>query len=200
MSDPKRDTNFQKSARVLNAAIRELELPDELKTSAQQVVTLFATDLLPGLLRRETPRPNPGPGAYRGPRGADDDDVPVSDDALADLHRAVRAMVEQDDDDDVHGPVPTTSRAPRKATLEQVPPPPDRTESRLIHAALETLRCSQQTQLAQLQAAVADAAKRGADPLDVLDVLLAAADYRADDPALPALLALPPHATATALH
>lgn len=198
MSDPKRDTNFQKSARVLNAAIRELELPDELKKSAQQVVTLFATDLLPGLLRREAPRPNPGPGAYRGPRLADDEDVPVSDDALADLHRAVRAMVEQDDDDDVHGPA--TSSASRKATLEQVPRPPERTESRLIHAALETLRCSQQTQLAQLQAAVADAAKRGADPLDVLDVLLAAADYRADDPALPALLALPPHATATALH
>lgn len=200
MSDPKNDSNFQKGARVLNAAIREMELPDEVRKSAQRVVTLFATDLLPGLwLRRGTSKPSPGPGANRGPRLVDDHDDTVSDDVLADLHRKVRAMVEQDDDD-LHSPAPTTSRDPHKPTPEQAPRAPERAESRLVKAAMDTLRCAFQTQLAQLKAAAADAAKRGADPLDVLDVLLAAADYRADDPALPALLALPPHAAATALH
>lgn len=212
MPESKRDINLQKGARVINAAIAEMELPDEVKLSAQHVVTMFATDLLPGLWPRRPDAGPPEPGAAdevnRG-RGSSEDRgaAPGEDEALDALRRQLRTLVSDDDDDNAcPEPVSAASRAasqrsafdaevkeappPRRAAHETIPRPWEDREHRLVEAALVTLQYAYKTRLSQLEGSILDAMKRGADPLDVLDALLAATDRHNDEPTLAALRAL----------
>jgi len=199
MPESKRDTNLQKGARVINAAIAELELPDEVKVSAQQVVTMFATDLLPGLWIRgapPTPAPKPDPAAATP---ADEADL------LASLRREIATLTDTDDEDEIHVTSASTSRVDRRprgraaakssraaaTPREPTPRPPwDESETKIVEAALVTLRYAYLSQISRFEAAVLSAMNRGADSMDVLDLLLGAQEYHRADPALRALQAL----------
>ena len=109
MPESKRDTNLQKGARVINAAIAELELPDEVKVSAQQVVTMFATDLLPGLWIRGAPPTPPAP--KHDPAAA----TPADEaDLLASLRREIATLTDTDDEDEIRVSSASTARADRR--------------------------------------------------------------------------------------
>lgn len=197
MSDSQRDTNLQKGARVVNAAIAELGLPDELKTSAQQIVSMFATDLLPGFW----PRREAGPASAPSP---DPREASSAEEAeiLARLRLVVRSVV--DDDDETPPSRPSQAGSDEQSIYRGNPPERTRTwdarERKLVEVALVTLRCAYQTQLAQLEGAIHAASNRGVDALDVLDLLLGAQDYRSADPVLSAVLALPPAGAKSDLH
>ena len=163
MPESKRDTNLQKGARVINAAIAELELPDEIKVSAQQVVTMFATDLLPGLWIRgapPTPAPKPDPAAATP---ADEADL------LASLRREIATLTDTDDEDEIHVSSASTSRVDRRprgraaakasraaaTPREPTPRPPwDENETKIVEAALVTLRYAYLSQISRFEAAV----------------------------------------------
>ena len=209
MPESKRDTNLQKGARVINAAIAELELPDEVKVSAQQVVTMFATDLLPGLWIRgapPTPAPKPDPAAATP---ADEADL------LASLRREIATLTDTDDEDEIRVSSASTARAdrrprgraaarsPRAAATPREPaprPPWDESETKIVEAALVTLRYAYLSQISRFEAAVLSAMNRRADSMAVLDLLLGAQEYHRADPALRALQALSPLAAKSDRH
>jgi hypothetical protein len=211
MPESKRDTNLQKGARVINAAIAELELPDEVKVSAQQVVTMFATDLLPGLWIRGAAPPTP-PAPKPDPAAA----TPADEaDLLASLRREIATLTDTDDEDEIRVSSASTPRAdrrprgraaaksPRAAATPREPaprPPWDESETKIVEAALVTLRYAYLSQISRFEAAVLSAMNRGADSMDVLDLLLGAQEYHRADPALRALQALSPLAAKSDRH
>ena len=70
--------------------------------------------------------------------------------------------------------------------------PWDENETKIVEAALVTLRYAYLSQISRFEAAVLSAMNRGADSMDVLDLLLGAQEYHRADPALRALQALSP--------
>jgi len=78
--------------------------------------------------------------------------------------------------------VPTSRSSP--------PPSLDAPDVKLMWSALDMLRRVHTSQLDQLSGALMVALQKGADPLDVFDVLMYANEYRAKDLTLPRLLAL----------
>lgn len=210
MPESKRDTNLQKGARVINAAIAELELPDEVKVSAQQVVTMFATDLLPGLWIRGAPPTPPAP--KHDPAAA----TPADEaDLLASLRREIATLTDTDDEDEIRVSSASTARAdrrprgraaarsPRAAATPREPaprPPWDESETKIVEAALVTLRYAYLSQISRFEAAVLSAMNREADSMAVLDLLLGAQEYHRADPALRALQALSPLAAKSDRH
>ncbi len=208
MSDSKHRTNLQKGARVINAAVRELEIPDDLKTMVQHVVTLFATDLLPGLWFHNEARPRRAPEpdkagapkpAPRGPGQVDEREATADEQALASLHQQIRNLVDDDDDDD---PRPhSASAAPTEAQSgTSVTRTWQEHEFTMLEAALETLRVAQTNQFEQFNQALGAAMKRGVEPTDIVDVLQRASDYCNNNPAAPTLLALTPRGAKRDLH
>jgi hypothetical protein len=210
MPESNRDTNLQKGARVINAAIAELELPDEVKVSAQQVVTMFATDLLPGLWVRGAAPPTP-PAPEPDPAAA----TPADEaDLLASLRREIATLTDTDDEDEISmSSVPTprpdrrprgraAAKSPRAAATprEPAPLPWDESETKIVEAALVTLRYAYLSQISRFEAAVLSASNRRADSMDVLELLLGAQEYHRADPALRALQALSPPAAKSDRH
>ena len=182
MSDSKNQSNFHKGARVINAAISELDFPDELKRTAQQVVTLFATDLLPGLWMRKPAGAAPRCDASHKPPRPETDEL-----ILATLKEQIRRL-EDDDDDEVEAPrqadIPPTREDPAKEPVWHSD------TIKLVHSALDILRRTHENQIRLVNEAFIAAAKRHADPLDILEVLLRAATYCREDPTVPTLDAL----------
>ena len=211
MSDSKTQY-LHKGARVINAAINELDLPDELKETAQRVVTLFATDLLPGLWLRKpegaAPRADAG---GRPPRsGPPADPTPEQ---MAQLRQQISRLVQDDDDDDDEPPKQADTSSPRQksARERQADTPPPRQEPakdpawdidtvKLVRGAVDSLRRAHESQVALVNEAFVTAAKRGADPMDLLEVLLHASTYCREDPTVPTLAALTSSATRRDVH
>ena len=181
MSDSKTQY-LHKGARVINAAISELDLPDELKRTAQQVVTIFATDLLPGLWMRKPAGAAPRRDASRRPPQPETDEL-----ILATLKEQIRRL-EDDDDDEVEAPRQAANPPPRQEPARE--PVWDSDTIKLVHSALDILRRTHENQIRLVNEAFIAAAKRHADPLDILEVLLRAATYCREDPTVPTLDAL----------
>jgi hypothetical protein len=211
MSDSKTQY-LHKGARVINAAINELDLPDELKETAQRVVTLFATDLLPGLLLRKPEGAAPRPGAG-GPPPQPATPADPTPEQVAELRQQVRRLVLCDDDDEAEAPKQADISSPRQnpATERQVDVPPPRQEPekepvwdsdtiKMVHSSLEILRRTHENQIRLVNEAFIAAAKRGADPMDMLEVLLHAATYCREDPTVPTLAELTSQATRRDVH
>jgi len=181
MSETKGNTHFDKGARVINAVIAEVDLPDELKSTAQRVVNMIVTEILPGLwLDPPSPqtaepatRAKPEMHVARDATGKSEEERA----ALALFRRALGDLIE----DDVCE-VPTSRSSP--------PPSLDAPDVKLMWSALDMLRRVHTSQLDQLSGALMVALQKGADPLDVFDVLMYANEYRAKDLTLPRLLAL----------
>ena len=211
MSDSKTQY-LHKGARVINAAINELDLPDELKETAQRVVTLFATDLLPGLWLRKpegaAPRPDAG---GRPPRPATPADP--TPEQLAQLRQQIVRLVPDDEDDEDEAPRQADTSWPRQnpATERQADAPPPRQEPakdptwdidtvKLVRRAVDNLRRAHESQVTLVNEAFVAAAKRGADPMDLIEVLLHASTYCHEDPTVPTLSALTSPATRRDVH
>ncbi len=202
---------LHKGARVINAAISELDLPDELKRTAQQVVTLFATDLLPGLWLRKPEGAAPPPKPRGGPPRPETPADPTPE-QMAQLRRQICRLVRDDDDDEVEAPRQADSTSPRQnpARERQADTPPPRQNPakepvwdsdtiKMVHGALDIIRRGHENQIHLVNEALIAAAKRGADPVDILEVLLHAATYCREDPTVPTLAALR-HATQRDVH
>jgi len=192
MSDSKNRTNLHKGARVINAAIGELDLPDDFKRTAQQVVTLFATDLLPGLWPRKPERDASQPTARGGPPAGT---TPEEAAQLDSLRKQIVKLIDDDDDDEEVAAAP--SEAPEKA---DAPPVWESDMIKMVRCALETFHRAHANHLHLVNEALAAATHRGADPMDILEVLLHATDYRLKDPTVPTLAALTSRATRRDVH
>ena len=95
------------------------------------------------------------------------------------------------------------ARSPRAAATPREPAPPlpwDESETKIVEAALVTLRYAYLSQISRFEAAVLSAMNRRADSMAVLDLLLGAQEYHRADPALRALQALSPLAAKSDRH
>ena len=188
---------LHKGARVINAAISELDLPDELKETAQRVVTLFATDLLPGLWLRKPEGAAPRPDAGGGPPQPDTPADPTPE-QLTQLRQQIVRLVQDDDDDDVEAPRQADIPPPRQDPAKE--PAWDSDMIKMVHGALDILRRTHENQIRLVNEAFIAAAKRGADLMDMLEVLLHAATYCREDPTVPTLAELTSQATRRDVH
>ncbi len=188
---------LHKGARVINAAISELDLPDELKETAQRVVTLFATDLLPGLWLRTPEGAAPRPDAGDGPPQPDTPADPTPE-QLTQLRQQIVRLVQDDDDDDVEAPRQADIPPPRQDPAKE--PAWDSDMIKMVHGALDILRRTHENQIRLVNEAFIAAAKRGADPMDMLEVLLHASTYCREDPTVPTLAELTSQATRRDVH
>jgi len=196
MSDSKTQY-LHKGARVINAAINELDLPDELKETAQRVVTLFATDLLPGLWLRKPENAAPRPDASGGPPRPETPADPTPE-QLTQLRQQVVRLVQDDDDDEVEAPRQADIPPPRQDPAKE--PAWDSDMIKMVHGALDLLRRTHENQIRLVNEAFIAAAKRGADPMDMLEVLLHASTYCREDPTVPTLAELTSQATRRDIH
>ncbi len=196
MSDSKTQY-LHKGARVINAAISELDLSDELKETAQRVVTLFATDLLPGLWLRKpegaVPRPDAGDGPPRPATPAD-----PTPEQLTQLRQQIVRLVQDDDDDEVEAPRQADIPPPRQEPAKE--PVWDSDTIKMAHGALDILRRTHENQIRLVNEAFIAAAKCGTDPMDMLEVLLHASTYCREDPTVPTLAELTSQVTRRDVH
>ena len=211
MSDSKTEY-LHKGARVINAAINELDLSDELKETAQQVVTLFATNLLPGLWLRKPAGARPDAGS--GPPTPETPADPTPE-QMAQFRQQIIRLVQDDDDDEALAPMQADKSLPRQSPAMErkakadIPPPRqdpvkepawDSDTIKMVHGALDILRRTHENQIRLVNEAFIAAAKRGADPMDMLEVLLHAATYCREDPTVPTLAELTSQATRRDVH
>ncbi len=183
MSDEKKQTYFHKGARVINAAIRELDFPDGLKETAQQVVTLFATDLLPGLWMRQPDGAAPRSNASR-PETPEEVEARLLERLKERINRFARDL----DDDDVEAPKAAEDPTPQQDSPRE--PAWNSDAIKMVRTSYDLLLRTHEEHMQRVEGALVAAARRGVDPLDIHDALLHATGYCREDPTVTTLAAL----------
>jgi len=167
MSETKGNTHFDKWARVINAVIAEVDLPAELKSTAQTIVSMVVTEFLPGLWLDPPSTQTTGPATRTTPKPEMHvvrDATGESEDERAALAHQRQALDDLFEDD-----------VPEVPTSRSSPPTPS------LDALNVMLRV-------HTSGALMVALQKGANPLDLFDVLRYANKYQAND--LTRLLAL----------